>query len=63
MHQMMQVVPKFDHRLREILFIGKCAQTRGAQQEIFPSLGFQPQPTCRQHAQKVPARKNQNILL
>ena len=63
MHKMMQVVPKLDHRLRQIMLVAKRAQAGSAQQEISTSLGFQPQPTCGQYPKKVPARKNQNVPL
>ena len=63
MHEMMKVIPKLDHGLRQIVLVAKRAQAGRAQQEISASLRFQPQPSRSQYPQKVPTRKNQNVAL
>jgi hypothetical protein len=63
MHEMMKVIPKLDHGLRQIVLVAKRAQAGRGQQEISASLRFQPQPSRSQYPQKVPTRKNQNVAL
>src|SRR6516164_3218002 len=60
---MMQVIPQLDCRLGQIVLVAKRAQTGSAQQETFARLRFEPKPTSGQDAEKVSARKNQNIPL
>src|SRR5271156_6149485 len=63
MHEMMQVIPKLNYRLGQVVLVAKRAQARGAQQKIFSALGFHSQPARDQYSQNVPARKNQNVAL
>ena len=60
---MMQVIPKLNYRLGQIVLVAKSAQAGSAQQEISAGSGFQPKPTCGEYAEKVPARKDQDVLL
>src|SRR5208337_1089421 len=62
MNELRHIIPKPDYRLGQIVLVAKRAQARSAQHEVSASQGFQPQPTRSQHPQKVPVRKNQNVV-
>src|SRR5438105_2184544 len=61
MHKMMEVIPQFDYRLRQIVLVAKRAQARSTQQETSAGLGFKPEPSRGQYPQKVPARKDHHV--
>jgi hypothetical protein len=63
MKKMMEVIPKSDYRLRQIVLVAKRAQARSAQQETSAGLGFKPQPSRGQYPQNVPARKDHHVAL
>jgi hypothetical protein len=56
MHEMMKVIPKLDHGLRQIVLVAKRAQAGRAQQEISASLRFQPVPAESAHSKKSKRR-------
>src|SRR5205823_3286490 len=55
------IVPQLDHRLGQAVFVSEHTQACCVQHENSPGGGFEPKPAGREHAQKMSARKNQNI--
>src|SRR5260370_18346751 len=60
---MMRVIPQCNHWLRQVVFVTECAQAGRTEQEVSSSRRFKPQPATGKNAQKVPARKQQDVTL
>src|SRR3954471_9679632 len=57
-----RVVPQSYDWLREIVIIAEYAEACGAQKKVLPRRGRQAKPACCEHAEKVAARKQQNVF-
>src|SRR2546422_303805 len=55
------IVPQPDRRLGQAVFVSQYTYACRGQHEKSSGSGFEPKPAGREHAQKMPARKNQHI--
>src|SRR5438132_344944 len=61
--QVADIIPQPDHRTGQLAFVAEHAQARRAEVEQAARRWFEPEPACDQHAQDVPARKKQHVLV
>src|SRR5262245_53486554 len=61
--QVFRIVPESNSGLRLVVLVSKRAQARGIEQKEPAAACLEAQPASREHAQKMSARKQENIAM